>query len=465
MKIRRRLALYGAGVVALAMLVFGLLLNWLGQATTPGEQDKTLAALATQTVDALAAAPVDALVASTPPVLVDLAESTETFVMVQLEDGTVLYTTGQLNGAPPSIRAAVVVEAIETGESVLTIRPVEDVELRIHARAWSRPAAGIENAIVVAGQSTAFNEEQLAGLRALIWGSAIITTIAAMVVSWLVSGRALRPLRRLAETTDEIRETGDLSRRLPPVTTDDEVGTLTRSFNAMLERVEAGQARLSESLEAQRRFVADASHELRTPLTTIRSNAGFLLDRSDAGARDRAEATADIAAETERMSALVDDLLTLAHADAGRPMEREPVDFSTVLRDVAERSNRAGDAVVLDVDGGLVVRGDEEALRRMLRILLDNGHKHGSGPIAVEAWQENGVVHTLVADEGPGIPQEDLPHVFDRFYRSDKARSTTGFGLGLAIAHGITEAHGGTIEAANAPDGGAEFLVTLPASL
>lgn len=462
MKIRRRLALYGAGVVALAMLGFGLLLNWLGQATAPVEQDKNLAVLAAQTVEALDAAPIRSLVPTSPPVLVDLAESTEAFVLVRLEDGTVLYSTGQLNGAAPEIRAAVVVEALETGTSVLTIRPADNVELRLHARSWNRPAADIEDAVVVAGQSTEFNEEQLAGLRAVIWGSAIVTTIAAVVVGWLVSGRALRPLRKLAETTDEIGSTGDLSRRLPPVDIDDEVGALTRSFNTMLERVESGQNRLTETLEAQRRFVADASHELRTPLTTIRSNAGFLADRPDAGSKDRAEATADILAESERMSHLVDDLLTLAHADAGRPLSSDPVDLTNLVRELVLQGERNGNPIELDVDAGLIVRGDEAALGRLIRILVDNGRKHGGGAASIEAWEENGAVQLLVADEGPGIPEADIGKIFERFYRSDEARSTTGFGLGLAIAREIAEAHGGTIEAANSPVGGAEFLVTLP---
>lgn len=461
MKIRRRLALFGAGVVALAMLGFGLLLNWLGQATAPGEQDKSLAVLAEQTVDALNAAPIESLVPTSPPVLVDVAASTEPFVTVRLEDGTVLYTTGQLNGTAPEIRAAVIVEAIETGTSVLTVRPIDGVELRVHARAWNRPDLGIQDAIVVAGQSTDFNEEQLAGLRAVIWGSAIVTTIAAVVVSWLVSGRALRPLRTLAETTDEIGSTGDLSRRLPPVDTDDEVGALTRSFNAMLERVESSQSQLSATLEAQRRFVADASHELRTPLTTIRSNAGFLATRSDAGAADRHEATADIVAESERMSDLVDDLLTLAHADSGRPLGAEPVDLTNLLRELVLQANRNENPIELDVEHGLVVRGDESALQRLIRILVDNGHKHGAGTVSIDAWIEDGSVQLLVADEGPGIADADADRIFERFYRSEEARSTSGFGLGLAIAHEIVTAHGGTIAAHNVPNG-AEFLVTLP---
>ena len=171
-----------------------------------------------------------------------------------------------------------------------------------------------------------------------MWIAAILTLIFSGVVSWLVSGRALRPLRELAATTDEIGETGDLTRRLPSIQSKDEVGTLTHSFNQMLDRVEAAQTHLAESLERQRRFVADASHELRSPLTTIRSNAGFLLDRPEAAQTDRTEALADIEAEASRMAQLVDDLLVLASADSGRPLERHAVDLTTVVHDLERRT-------------------------------------------------------------------------------------------------------------------------------
>jgi len=130
-----------------------------------------------------------------------------------------------------------------------------------------------------------------------------------------VSGRAVRPLADLAETTDEIAATGDLSRRLPSVKANDEVGRLTTSFNAMLASLEETRARLASSLDTQRQFVADASHELRSPLSTIRGNAGFLMDRPDATEEDRNEAIGDISAEADRMSLLVDDLLMLARGD------------------------------------------------------------------------------------------------------------------------------------------------------
>ena len=314
MKIRLRLALYGAFVTAIAMISFGVLLGLLVSRAAPEEQDRLLADLAAATVVALDDAPADSLLPTQPPVLVDLATSTDPYIAVVTEDGTVLYSTGQVDGTPPRVPAAAVVEAVTTGSSAVTAEQ-GSTEIRMYAVPWSRSDLGATG-IVVAGQSTAYTEEQIAGLTAVLWISGIITLIAAVVVSWLVSGRALRPLHQLAETTDEIGTTGDLSRRLPPVKADDEVGVLTTSFNAMLDRLEDSQERLQANLTAQRRFVGDASHELRSPLTTIRSNAGFLRDRPDVSPNDREEALADIEAESDRMAHLIDDLLLLARADA-----------------------------------------------------------------------------------------------------------------------------------------------------
>lgn len=461
MRIRVRLALYGAGVVAVAMVALGTLLSVLAGRGAPGEQDLRLADLVDQGVGALAAAPAHHLVPTVPPVLTDLGESTDAFLIVLTEDGTVLYTTAQLDGTAPRIPAAVVVEAVETGESVATIRPADQVELRVHARPWNRPDVGAAG-IVVAGQSTRVTEQQLAGLRVVIWTTTAITLIAALVVSWLVSGRALRPLRRLAETTDEIGRTGDLSRRLAPVRARDEVGVLTTSFNQMLEGLESAQARLAAALEAQRRFVADASHELRSPLTTIRNNAGFLQERPDVTDADRGEAIGDIAAEADRMARLVDDLLTLARADAGQPLDRRPVDLAPLLQDVGRKASHLAGPVQLDVAGPALVMGDADALTRLAWILLENAAGHGDGVIAVHLAAADGWAEVKVTDQGPGIPAEDLDRVFDRFYRADPARRRHGVGLGLAIARTIVDAHEGTIAAANRPEGGATITARLP---
>ena len=463
MKIRLRLALFGAFVTAIAMVSFGVLLGLLVSRAAPEEQDRLLADLAAATVVAVEEAPAESLIPTQPPVLIDVATSTDPYVEVVTEDGTVLYSTGQVDGTPPRVPAAAVVEAVETGSSTVTAEQ-GSTEIRMYAVPWVRPDLGAAG-IVVAGQSTAYTEEQIAGLTAVLWISGIITLIAAVVVSWLVSGRALRPLHELAETTDEIGTTGDLSRRLPPVKADDEVGALTTSFNAMLDRLEDSQDRLQANLAAQRRFVGDASHELRSPLTTIRSNAGFLRDRPDVSPQDREEALADIEAESNRMAHLIDDLLLLARADAALDVSQRPVDLAMVLQDASRRAARLGRDIAVAPTEPTVVMGDHDALTRLVWILLDNADKHGAQPIDVTLEDDGSTATLTVTDHGPGIAPEHIDHVFERFYRADPARSPAGAGLGLAIAAEIVVAHGGSIKVANHDAAGAAFTVRLPVAL
>jgi two-component system, OmpR family, sensor kinase len=280
----------------------------------------------------------------------------------------------------------------------------------------------------------------------------------------VVSGRALRPLRALAATAEEVSRTGDVTRRLPGADTTDEVGRLSRDFNAMMDRLQQSQRSLAETLDRQRRFVADASHELRTPLATIRSNAGFLIDHPDAVGADRAEALADLRAESERMSGLVDDLLVLARSDAVPTPVRRPVDLATLAADVCRVSG-----LTCAAPAAAALLGDEALLRRLIRCLIDNALTHGGGRVNVTVCVDHERPssatrkRTQRSPDGPGIPPDDLPRIFDRFYRVDGARSGPGSGLGLAIARSIVEQHGGTITAANRAEGGAELTVTLPA--
>ena len=287
MRIRRRLTIYGVVVTGLTMLAFGVLLTTLARASIPGDQDKTLAGIADGLLTETPALDLTSVVPGLPPPVL-LETSVDPFTAIYDSAGLPLYTTASLDGAAPAIPAAVIVEALEQGRSLATSQLTEALEVRIHARSW--PTTDDARVVLVVGQSTAFLEEQLSGLVAVVWVAAILAMIASVLVSYLVSGRALRPLRELAATTDEIGNTGDLSRRLPAVEASDEVGTLTASFNSMLDEVERVNGRLTGALDAQRRFVADASHELRSPLTTIRSNAGFLADRPNATEVDRAEA-------------------------------------------------------------------------------------------------------------------------------------------------------------------------------
>jgi signal transduction histidine kinase len=336
----------------------------------------------------------------------------------------------------------------------------------VAARKWSSAS---DSGIVVAGQTTAFPINQLAGLRAFLIIAAIVTLIVVAIVSWLVAGRAVRPLVTLAKTTELIGATGDLSKRLALSGGHDEVGRLTTSFNAMVARLESSQADLAAALAAQQRFVADASHELRTPLSTIRTNAEFLREHPDAASADRSAAIADVVSEAERMSRLVDGLLVLARADAGVAVERRPVDLRAIATEEARRFQSPGRSrkdptdVSISSEGSALVSGDADTLGRAIRILLENAFQHGSPPVAITITRRDGRLLLEVRDGGRGLPNGSEERVFERFYRADQARSGEGTGLGLAIARAIAEAHGGSIRATNADGGGAAITIDLPA--
>jgi signal transduction histidine kinase len=472
MPVRRSLALYGSSVAAAGLIVFIVLISGLGANGVRDDQDRNLGSIADAAATALQRGEVTSA-AARPLVLIDLAVSTEPFLLVLAADGTVRYASGLLGGAPPRIPAAVVVEANEQGRSVATIaaagsatREGQPPELRVVARKWT---SGSDSGIVVAGQSTAYPVNQLAGFRVFLVIAAIVALIAVAIMSWLVAGRAVRPLVRLAETTEAIGATGDLSKRLALSRSRDEVGRLTTSFNSMIERLQSSQAELAAALAAQQRFVADASHELRTPLSTIRTNAEFLRGQPDAAADDRAAALADVVSEAERMSGLVDGLLVLARADAGVAVQRRPVDLRAVATEEARRVRPPGrtrdetETVHVTAPGAALVSGDPDALGRAIRVLLDNAFRHGKPPVGIAVTQADGRVRLEVRDAGPGLPKGSEERIFERFYRADPARSGDGTGLGLSIARAIVEAHGGTIRATNADGGGTTVTIDLPA--
>jgi signal transduction histidine kinase len=234
----------------------------------------------------------------------------------------------------------------------------------------------------------------------------------------------------------------------------------------MLEQVEAANQQLTVALEAQRRFVADASHELRTPLTTIRGNADLLAQGPAVTEDVRAAAAHDIASESERMSRLVDHLLTLAQADAGQHLELTPISLRPLIDSVCRQAQaihedrRFHNVGLTDAS----VEGDADAVVQLLWILVDNGVKFTKpgGSVEVGLRQHDSTVLLTVADDGIGVSADDLDRIFERFYQADPARSNKGAGLGLSIARWIVEEHHGTIRVRNNTGPGCTFTVSLP---
>jgi two-component system OmpR family sensor kinase len=284
---------------------------------------------------------------------------------------------------------------------------------------------------------------------------------------WLVR-RSLRPLEEIGVTAGAIAA-GDLTRRVEPSDDRTEIGRLGLALNEMLAQIEVAFEERRASEARLRRFVADASHELRTPLTSIRGYAELFRRGADSRPEDLAKSMQRIEAEASRMGILVDDLLLLARLDQGRPLEREDVDVARIATDAAD-SARAIDPerpISLVSDGPAFVVGDEGRLRQVVDNLLDNTRVHTpkGTPVRVMVERDDDDVVLSVADEGPGLPPEVAPRVFERFYRGDPTRSrgTGGAGLGLSIVSAIVEAHGGTVSATSANGKGVTFEVRLPA--
>ena len=293
-------------------------------------------------------------------------------------------------------------------------------------------------------------------LKIMLIGGAVIL-LASLLLGDFLTRRALQPIDTIAQAAAQITAADDLSRRIPYNGPPDELAQLTNTFNETMERLE-------RLFNAQRRFVADVSHEMRTPLTTIQGN----LDLIRRIGYDE-EALEAIESEAGRMSRLVGDLLLLAKADAGRlSLEKTNVDLDTLVLEVYNQAHLLSEGV--DVQLGNLDRaqvlGDPDRLKQLLLNLVSNGLKYtpAGGSVTIDMTRDERTVKIAVSDTGIGIPEEDLPHIFDRFYRVDRARSRAqgGTGLGLSIAKWIADAHGGCLTVTSQLGQGSTFTISLP---
>jgi two-component system, OmpR family, sensor kinase len=296
-------------------------------------------------------------------------------------------------------------------------------------------------------------------------GGGVLALMAALAL-WLVRV-GLRPLEGIGATAGAIAA-GDLARRVEPADERTEVGRLGLALNSMLAQIEAAFEQRRASENRLRRFVADASHELRTPITSIRGYAELFHRGAESRPADLAKTMARIESEAARMGVLVDDLLLLARLDQGRPLEREPVDLARLVAEAVDASRAIDPSRTIDVQTPQVaeVEGDEGRLRQVVDNLLENVRVHTPPGTSARVHLDTvgDEVSLRVADNGPGLLPGSAERVFERFYRSDPARSreTGGAGLGLSIARAIIGAHGGTVTAVQADGSGAEFEVRLP---
>ena len=290
------------------------------------------------------------------------------------------------------------------------------------------------------------------------------------IVAALLVRLGLRPLDRMG-TTAGIIAGGDLSHRVTPATPRTEVGRLGLALNAMLDRLEEAFARRQESEDRLRRFLSDASHELRTPLASIRGYAELFRMGAAREPLEVEKAMRRIEDESARMGVLVDDLLALARLDELRDPVRQTVDVAEIARDAVDDARAAAPERTFELkqDAGAAVLGDPHQVGQVFANLLRNAivHTPPGTPVEVTVERAGADVRVQVRDHGPGLPHDEADALFDRFWRAEpgRERGRAGAGLGLAIVAGIVEAHDGSVQAADAPGGGACFTVLFPAAV
>ncbi|HSK23258.1 MAG TPA: HAMP domain-containing sensor histidine kinase [Egicoccus sp.] len=433
MTLRHRITLIAASAVALAVLLASLGVYAATARTLRGNVDRSLRELAaepgrlhgemmgprpgrfggaggtSQIVDA------SGVIRRSAGAVSEQLPVTTTTIRVASGESPAVFETVDVDGAPIRILTL----PAGTGLAVQVARPLGEVETAL---------AGLRGQLVLAG---------LAGIGL------------AALLGMVVARRAVRPVDELTRLAEEVAATQDLSRRIGGGQAD-EIGRLGAAFDRML-------AQLEQARSAQQQLVADASHELRTPLTSLRTNIEVLAQLERLSAEDRRQLVDDVVVQIDEFSQAIGGLVELARGE--RPVHRPvPVRLDEVVAGVAGRFSRGGRAIDVDIEP-TTVTGDAERLERLVANLVENAAKYApDGPIEVRL--RDGVLQ--VRDHGPGFADEDLPRVFERFYRAAGARSAPGSGLGLSIVRQIAESHGGGVGAGNAPDGGAVLTVTLP---
>jgi heavy metal sensor kinase len=313
--------------------------------------------------------------------------------------------------------------------------------------------------LVVAG-SLEDRNEALDGLRAQLLVAGPVGLLLASLAGYLLAGAALRPVEAMRRRAGQI-SADTASHRLPLPKSHDEISRLGETLNAMLARLDAG-------LRRERRFVADAGHELRTPLALLQTELELAL-RRPRSRKDLVGALRSAGEEVDRLTRLAEDLLVLASTEEGRlPLRisefpvRELLDG--VARRFAPRAEAAGRHLEVTATADGTMSGDPLRLEQALGNLVDNALRHGGGPIGIEAAGEDGSFELRVRDEGAGFPPDFVPHAFERFTRAEESRPRGGAGLGLAIVDAVARAHGGSVQASNGAQGGAEVTIVIPAS-
>ena len=376
--------------------------------------------------------------------------------------GKVLFRSGAKNVTLP-VEARTRALAAGKGEAFFRDATVNGLPLRILAEHLA------PGRVVQFAQPLSEIDELLSHLRLILVLLGLGGILLAALLGQLVARAAVQPVRRLTSAAEHVAETQDLSGRIAP-TGDDEIGRLAISFNAMLDALEVSMAALDASVHAQRQLVADASHELRTPVTSLRTNIEILQHAPDMDGSERDRLLEDVVEQIGELTLLMNDLIDLARGEEQRA-DAEDVRLDIVIEEAIARAQRNTPATPLrSTLEPVLISGVATRLDRAVANLIDNAIKYSppGEPVEIELLTVRGsrgssnAGELTVRDHGHGISAEDLPHVFDRFYRGAEARGRPGSGLGLAIVRQVIAQHGGTVTAERPPGGGTLMRVTLP---
>lgn len=337
-------------------------------------------------------------------------------------------------------------QALQSGTDWYETATISDEEMLI----YSRPVIVDGEVIYIVQVARPLTERNrtLQSLATTFIIAGTLTTLIAFGIGWAFASLTLRPIHRITQTAQKIGDERDFSSRVDYTGPQDEVGQLASTFNAMLTRLQDAFQKVEHSLQMQRDFVADVSHELRTPLTTLRGNLGLLRRTPPMPKEEQTDILSDMVDESDRLIRLVNDLLLLARADAGRNLAKDSVDLSSLLEETSRQARQLDSqrTINLEAPDKLQVRGDRDAVKQVMLIVLDNALKHSMGDVNIRAQKLGTQVEICVQDFGEGIPPEKLEHIFERFYRGGDSNSISGFGLGLSIAKTLVDGMGGEIK-------------------
>jgi signal transduction histidine kinase len=476
MTIRVRLALWYTCLFAITVFVMGVFLYLFMVRSITNEVDRRLLQTGKEVIQSIQIIPPFTLDRGfIVPVLpdIDVFTSPDTFLQVVNPSGRILARSSNLGKQQLPISKELL-NGVKSGhEGWMTLRVGEQ---RVRIYVMPIIINGQVYGMLQVGSVLITLEKAIQHLRLLLFIAATIGAVAAGLLGWFLAGRALMPIKQVVKQIDRVQKGEDLRKRVDYNGPPDEMADLTHRINEMLARLEKVYSDLTKAYEemeksyaAQRRFVSDASHELRTPLTSIRGNIEY-LQKINADSSSK-EVILDVMDEIERMIRLVNDLLMLARADAKLVIKKESVALYQLIQNAKRAAERLPHytSLVVEFPEGLknvVLYGNPDFLKQVAVILLDNAFKYApQSVVTLRAMYESGRAGFCVEDQGEGMDEETMSHLFERFYRADKARTGMGTGLGLSIAKWIVEEHGGTITVSSRPGEGSRFTVWLPARI